>query len=107
MRRPLIASLLTLILVPFLSGCATQAQREYSAIRENNQSAGAQLITCAAAVYNSPEAAILRPHRPLKLTGATLQQMADTSQAADPEIQAILVTYPRLQGAGRQRLIRS
>ena len=80
-----------------LNGCATHAQREFSAIRANNQLAAAQLLACLTGVYDSPDAAILRPHRPLKLTDATLQQMADTSTTTDSEVAAILAIYPKQQ----------
>lgn len=95
MRYPLIAFLFALALVLFVSGCATRAQREYIAISENIHSVSTQLSACVTAIYNSPEAAVLRPHRPLDFTEATLQQMADTSKVTDPEIKAILATYQK------------
>jgi hypothetical protein len=81
----------------FLGGCATQAQRQYQAIVTNDKAASEKVAACAAAVYNSPDAAVLRSHMPLKATDATLQQMSDTSVVGDQEINAIFVTHPRVQ----------
>jgi hypothetical protein len=80
-----------------LLGCATQAQRQYQAIATGNQAIGAQAKACEAEVYNAPEAASLRPHFPMDLREATLTQLSDPSLATKPEIDAILLLYPRLQ----------
>ena len=78
-------------------GCATQAQRQYQSISTNIKTASEQIAACAAAVYNSPEAASLRPHMPLQPIDVTLEQMSDSSVATDQEIHAIFVTHPRVQ----------
>jgi hypothetical protein len=80
-----------------LSACATQAQRQFQAIRTANQEIGAQVKACAAAVYNSAEFSPLRAHIPLSITDATLEQLSDTSLASPEEIHAIFVSHPRLQ----------
>jgi outer membrane murein-binding lipoprotein Lpp len=61
-----------------LSGCATQARRQYQAISTNITTASEQIQACATAVYNSTEAASLRPHMPLKAFDDTLEQMSDS-----------------------------
>jgi hypothetical protein len=81
----------------FLCGCATQAQRQYQAMATTDKAASEKVASCAAAVYNSPEAAVLRPHMPLKPVDTTLQQISDLSIINDQEIQAILVTHPLVQ----------
>jgi hypothetical protein len=58
-----------------LCGCATQAQRQYQAIKAGNETHVAELKACAANVYNSPDYALIRPHVPLLITDATSQQL--------------------------------
>jgi hypothetical protein len=79
-----------------LLGCATQAQRQYQAIATSNQAVGAETGACITAVCNAPEAVPLRPHFSFS-EAPTLQQLSDTSLATKPEIEAILLLYPRLQ----------
>ena len=86
-----------LLTVALLAGCTTAAQRQYQAIKSNNQSALQDLQTCAMAVYNSPELAPLRRHLPFKPTDATLEQLTDASLATDEEIRVILEEHPKLQ----------
>src|SRR5260370_5362905 len=81
----------------FVCGCATQAQRQFQAMMTNDKAASEKIAACAAAVYNSPEAGVLRSHMPLKPFDATLQQMSDPSVVNDQEIDASLVTHPRVQ----------
>jgi len=101
MPKRLVTVLLT---VALLSGCQTTAQRQYQAIKSNNQSAIQDLQMCVTTVYNSPEFALLRKHLPLKVTDATLEQLSDDSLATDQEISVILVEHPKLQSC-RQRAI--
>jgi hypothetical protein len=81
----------------FVCGCATQAQRQFQAMTTNDKAASEKVAACAAAAYNSPEAAVLRPHAPLKPFDATLQQMSDPSVISDQEIDALFVTHARVQ----------
>ena len=74
-----------------------QAQRQFEAIKTENQENNAQIKACAAAIYSSPEYAPLRQHIPLTITDATLQQLSDSSLASQDEIHAILVAHPQLQ----------
>jgi hypothetical protein len=99
MKRLIVASamLVTLSAALFLNGCATQAQRQFAAIKTENQENNAQIKACVAAVYNLPENAPLRQHIPLNITDVTLQQLSDTSLASQDEIHAILVAHPQLQ----------
>jgi hypothetical protein len=87
-----------------LAGCTTAAQRQYQAIKSNNQSALQDLQTCAMAVYNSPEFAPLRRHVHFKPTDATLEQLTDANVATDEEIRVILEEHPKLQSC-RQRTL--
>lgn len=80
-----------------VAGCATAAQRQYQAMAVNNQSVVAQLRECGLALYNSQEAAPIRPHYPIDPREIGLSQLGDTSLATQQEIAAILVLYPRLQ----------
>jgi hypothetical protein len=80
-----------------LSGCATQAQREFQAIRTANQEIVAQAKACGLAVCNSAEFAPLRPHIPCTISDVTLEQLSDTSLASPEEIRAIFVSHPRSQ----------
>jgi hypothetical protein len=80
-----------------LAGCATAAQRQYQAIVAGNKAVADEAKTCTAAVYNSPEAAPLRPHVPLDPREATLAQLSDTTFATGPEIAAIELLHPRLK----------
>lgn len=92
-----LAGTIALISVIALSGCATQAQRQFQAMRQGNQQHLAQMKVCATAVYNSPEYAALRPHAPINLADATLQQLSDASVATPEEVQAIFATHPRFK----------
>jgi hypothetical protein len=92
-----IASSATLIvsgLLLLLVGCATQAQRQFQAIKVGNREHAERMKACTANVYNSPENAPLRPHLPFAVSDLTLQQLSDTSFATATEIQAIFVTHP-------------
>jgi hypothetical protein len=87
-----------------LVGCATQAQQQYRAIATGNQAIVAKAAACDAEVYDAPEGASLRPHFPMNVRDATLQQLSDTSLATKQEIDAILLLYPRLQACRRATL---
>ena len=90
--------------IGLLCGCATQAQRQFETISANLKTADAERSSCVAAVYNSPDAAPLRVHRPLNLHDLTLEQLADSSKATDEEVSAILTTHPRFQECRRAYL---
>jgi hypothetical protein len=90
-RRAAVAVLTGSLLV----GCTTAAQRQYQAMSTNNQAVLAQAKACTTDLYNSPEAAPLRPHLPLNPTQATLTQLSDPALATPPEITAINQLYPR------------
>src|SRR5438045_9428294 len=90
-RRAAVAVLTASLLV----GCTTTAQRQYQAISTNNQAVLAQARSCTTEVYNSPEAAPLRPHLPLVPTQATLAQLSDAALATPIEISAINKLYPQ------------
>lgn len=64
----------------------------------------ARLKVCSAAVYNSPEYVLLRPHIPFILTDASLQQLSDQSTASADEISAILLVHPMTQECRRAYL---
>jgi hypothetical protein len=80
-----------------LVGCATQAQRQFQAIKTSNQKYAEELKTCVANVHNSLEYAPLRDHLPLNASDVTLQQMSDNTFATPTEVQAIFATHPLLQ----------
>jgi len=84
-----------------VAGCATAAQRQYQAISTNNQAVGAEAMACLRSIYDSPEAAPLRPHSPLDAREATLPQLADASLASKAEIDAIYLLHPRLKACQR------
>ena len=99
MKRLILASTM-LVALPaalLLNGRATQAQRQFEAIKTENRENNAQIKACAAAVYSLPKYAPLRQHIPLTITDVTLQQLSDTSLASQDEIDAILVAHPQLQ----------
>jgi hypothetical protein len=56
-----------------------------------------QAKACGDAIYDSPEAAPLRPHVTRDMREAALSQLSDTGSATKPEIDAILVLHPRLK----------
>lgn len=87
-----------------LAGCATQAQRQALAIKENNTNANLQYSACARSLYSSAEADPIRSHTPMNATDATLAQLADSSMASPSEIQAILSVQPRLKECQRTAL---
>ena len=87
-----------------LTGCATAAQRQYQGMVINAQSAGTNIQACVQPVYESPDAAPIRPHIPMNVKDATLQQLSDKSFANDAEINAILVTHPKLNDCRQQFL---
>jgi hypothetical protein len=91
------SKILVLGLVTLLAGCATSAQRQYQTIQTGNRSIIAQGKACAETVYNSPEAAPVRPHYPWDAREATLAQLSDSSLATKPEIAAVLSLHPRLK----------
>jgi hypothetical protein len=88
----------------FVVGCATQAQRQFQAIKTSNQEHVAELKTCVSNVHNSPDFAPLRNHIPLNPLEVTLQQMSDTTVATPTEIQAIFSTYPQIQACRKALL---
>jgi hypothetical protein len=67
----------------------------------NNKAASEKIAACNAAVYNSPEAAVLRSHMPFKPSDATLQQIGDPSLASDEEINALFITHLQVQDCCR------
>ena len=90
-------SILFVSMAATLIGCATHAQQQAQTIRTNTQSVAAQLQACVAEVYNSPDAEPLRPHFPVRVDQATLQQLTDPAKATDLEIAAIYTVHPRNQ----------
>jgi hypothetical protein len=80
-----------------IGGCTTQAQRQFQEIRTTNQEIASELKACTAAVYNSVEFSPLRPHIPLSISDATLEQLSDSSLASPDEIHAIFIMHPKLQ----------
>lgn len=86
-----------LVVTALLAGCATQAQRQFQAIRTNNQSAAQALTACLAAANASTDLAPIEAHMPLDITKATLQQLSDTSLMSDREKQSMLELHPKLQ----------
>jgi len=87
----------TTVVLLLISGCATQAQRQYQAMATNNKEVIAQFVSCATAVANAPEAVPIRAHVPLRATEATLSQLSDASHASKPEIDAIVDLHPRIK----------
>src|SRR5437016_14446110 len=86
------------LITPILSGgCATQAQRQFQAMKIGNQEHAAQYKACAVSIYNSPEYALLRPHLPTSAADATLQQLSDPSFATPSEVETIFSTHPKFQ----------
>jgi hypothetical protein len=98
-RYAIIASAAFLIV-----GCATQAQRQFEAIKTSNQEHLADIKTCITNVYNSPDFAPLRSHIPFNPLEVTLQQMSDTTFATPVEIQAIFAAYPQIQACRKALL---
>ena len=96
---------MTICVALALCGCATQAQRQFQAIRTGNQTNVAELKACAANVYNSPDYAPIRAHVPLLVTDATLQQLSNENHATPAEAQSILNTHPRLQECRKTFLV--
>jgi hypothetical protein len=94
----IVSSLLLLV------GCATQAQRQFQAIKASNQDNLEQAKACAANVYNSPENTPIRGHLPLNPSDVTLQQMSDETFATPTEIQAIFATHPQFQACRKALL---
>jgi hypothetical protein len=94
MRHPLFTLAVAGLL---LTGCATAAQRQYQAMASGNRAILGEAKSCGEAVYNSPEAAPLRPHVPQSARDATLAQLSDQSLATKGEIDAILLLHPRLK----------
>jgi len=84
-----------------MSGCATQAQRQFQAIKANNQVAGAQYLSCVSAVYDAPDATPVQSKTPLKADDITLPQLADPSTATASETQAIFGLHPKLKECQR------
>jgi len=89
--------LVILAFVLLLGGCATQAQRQFQAIKSGNTANAAQLKECGTAVYNSADFAPLRSHLPASVADATLQQLADASLASPEEVRAIYAIHPQMQ----------
>jgi hypothetical protein len=80
-----------------IGGCATQAQRQFIAIRTGNQVVLTQYIACVTAVYNAPEAEPVRSHSPIKPEEISLIQLSDTSLATKPEVNAIIQQHQKLK----------
>lgn len=80
-----------------LCSCATQAQRQFQAIKASNQTNAAQLMACSTEVYNSSDYDLLRAHIPLSIYDATLEQLSDSNLASPAEIKALFTVHPRLQ----------
>lgn len=89
-RLPLV---LAVIAIPcLLSGCATDAQRQGQAMRDNYRLTYTALNSCVRGITERDEYAILRRHAPLDINTATLEQQTDTSFISDDEANA---TFPR------------
>ena len=86
-----------LVVAVFVTGCATQAQRQFQAIKSDNAKALADLTACATTVYNSPDNAPIRAHLPLNVADVSLQQLSDASLATPAEIQAIFAVHPQVR----------
>jgi hypothetical protein len=87
-----------------LTGCATAAQRQAQQIKVTTQSTVAQLKSCVAAVYNSAVYNAIRPHLPLDIRDATLEQMTSTAKVTDEEIKAIYAQHPQMQACRKTAL---
>lgn len=97
-----IAAALTL---PMIGGCGpTMAQRQLQTTAAENRAAVAGAQACLLEVYNSPQAASIRPHIAFNPAEATLAQMSDQSLATPDEIAAILAVYPRYKACQRQAI---
>jgi len=79
-----------------LFGCVAQQQRE----------AVQQTASCLQTAYDSPEAVLIRPRTPFNVNDASLAQLADTSIASKPEMDAISAVYPHVQACQHQFLQR-
>ncbi len=98
MQRKLVCrALVVVVAMGMVGACATHAQMQGQAIKANNQSAVQQLNACVARIYNSPGYDLLRPHGPLKIQNATIEQMTDGHLATDAEINAVLAEHPKVQ----------
>jgi hypothetical protein len=86
------------------ASCATQAQRQFQAIKTSNQESIAAAKACLYNVYDSPDAAPLRNHLPLNPSDVTLEQMSDTAFATPTEIQAIYAVHPQVQACRKSLL---
>jgi hypothetical protein len=84
-----------------VAGCSTAAQRQFQAMSAGNTAILSQAKTCRTAVYNSPEAALLRPHIPLDVRDATLAQMSDPTYPNQAEIAAAETLHPRVKACQR------
>ena len=93
----LVSSAIIVSTLLLLVGCATQAQRQFQAMKTSNQDYLGEMKTCVTNVYNSPESAPLRDHRPLDPSDITLQQMSDKTFATPTEVQAIFAVHPLVQ----------
>jgi hypothetical protein len=80
-----------------LVSCATQAQRQFQAMKTSNQEYLGEMKTCVTNVYNSSEYAPLKGHLPLNPSDITLQQMSDKTFATPTEVQAIFAVHPLVQ----------
>jgi hypothetical protein len=87
----------SLVALALLCGCPTAAQRQFQAMKTNNQQAASEIKSCGIAVYNSPEAGPIRVHVPYNIADATLEQLSDKSLATPSEVQAMLALHPKTQ----------
>ena len=68
------------------------------------QNALLQMRACVTTVYNSPEAAPIRPHAPLNPAEPTLAQLSDRSSVTRAQAVAISLIHPRFRACQRQIL---
>jgi hypothetical protein len=68
------------------------------------QDALLQMKACVTSVYNSPEAAPIRPHAPLNPAEPTIAQLSDQSSVTRAQAVAISLIHPRVQAWQRQIL---
>ena len=98
--------LTTLIAVSVLVGCQTAAQRQANQMQIGIHDTVTQVKACVTTAYNGPEGALIRPHRPLDVSDATLQQLNDPSFASPEEVAAIYTLHDRVQQCRKEELQR-
>jgi hypothetical protein len=84
-----------------VAGCATAAQRQYQAISTNTQAVGAAAMACLRPIYESPEAAPLRPHIPLDVREATLRSLRTPRSRARQRSMPSMYCNPRQKACQR------